>query len=93
MFGNGSRWLLWRRALSQRAVWRRSLKIGLVWGATQILVNQGDQWIRGRVDAVVVVKTLITPLIAIGVALYSAAGTYVQMKAEGSMTDTPGMSQ
>ena len=91
MFENRSRWLLWRQALSQQAVWRRSLKIGLVVGATQILVNQGDHWWQGRVDAVVVVKTLITPLIAIGVALYSASGTYVQMKAERSMTDTPGM--
>lgn len=82
-----SAWPLWQQAWSQRKVWRRSLSIGLTVGAAQILVNQGDFWWRGQIDSVVIVKTLVTPMIAISVALYSAAGTYVQMKADRLTTD------
>jgi len=51
-------------------------------GALQILVNQGDHWWRMQVDGVIVVKTVTTPLIALGVALFSAAGSFVQVNRE-----------
>ncbi|RLS51203.1 MAG: hypothetical protein DWH91_19670 [Planctomycetota bacterium] len=84
MTGN-STWMLWRQALSHRAVWRRSLIIGLIVGAVQILVNQGDHWWRMKIDGVIVFKTLTTPLIAISVALFSAAGSYVQVNRDRSL--------
>lgn len=78
-------WMLWKQALSQRGVWRRSLIIGLIVGTLQILVNQGDHWWRMQVDGVILVKTLTTPLIALGVALFSAAGSFVEVNRDRSL--------
>ncbi|MEK6257511.1 MAG: hypothetical protein AABP62_02730 [Planctomycetota bacterium] len=84
----------WRQALSQRGVWQRSLVIGLPVGVVQILVNQGDHWWRLDVDAVIVLKTLMTPLIATSVALLSAAGSFVQVNRDRSVNENPqGMMQ
>ena len=88
MSGSQDSWSLWGQALRERRVLRRSLWIGCTVGAIQILVNQGDHWWRHQVDSVVVVKTLATPLIAIGVALFSAAGSYVQLMKVRSAEDT-----
>ena len=79
-------WTLWKQALSHRGVWKRSLIIGLIVGALQILVNQGDHWWRMQIDGVIVVKTVTTPLIAISVALFSAAGSYVQVHRDRSLS-------
>lgn len=75
-----STWPLWKMALSSRGVWNRSLVIGLTVGAIQVVVNQGDHWLHWRVDTVVVVKTLVTPLIGLAVALFSAAGAFVELQ-------------
>ena len=66
----------WSTALTARRVWARALAIGLPVGLLQICVNQGDVWLHGSVTRVVVIKTIITPLIAIGVCLASAASAY-----------------
>ena len=79
-------WTLWKQALSHRGVWKRSLIIGLIVGTLQILVNQGDHWWRMQIDGVIVVKTVTTPLIAISVALFSAAGSYVQVNRDRSLS-------
>ena len=93
MSGTEATRALWKQALSERGVWRRSLVIGLTVGVIQILVNQGDHWWRLQIDAVIVLKTLMTPLIAIGVALFSAAGSFVQVNRERSLQSDQGMVQ
>lgn len=80
MSGPLSTWQLWQEALTHRGVWRRSLVIGLTVGAIQVIVNQGDHWLHGRVDAVVILKTLLTPVIGVSVALFSAAGAFVELR-------------
>ncbi len=74
----------WARALTQRCVWARAVKVGIVAGALQILVNQGDHWLNRRIDGALILKTLVTPLIATTVALASAAGVYADNLAEDS---------
>lgn len=69
---------LWREALTNGAVWRRALLIGGVAGLLQIAVNQGDHWLRAAVDTRLVLKTLACPVVAIGLALIAAGGTYVE---------------
>jgi len=66
----------WSTALTARRVWARALMIGLPVGFLQICVNQGDLWLHGSITRIVVIKTIITPLIAIGVCLVSAASAY-----------------
>ncbi len=66
------------RACRQRAVWQRAAKLGLVVGVIQVGINQGDHWLRHEVDAVVVLKTLISPLLSFSIALNSAASTHVE---------------
>ncbi len=68
---------LWLAALGQRGIWRRSMKIGLIVGAIQIALNQGDHWVHGRITPVVILKTILTPVVAIAVALVSQACVYV----------------
>ena len=72
-----TRTTLWVEALMRRDLWRRSLAIGAVVGLIQVTINQGDVWLRQAVDATVIVKTLMTPLVAVSVAIVSAAGAYV----------------
>ncbi len=72
-------WPLWGEALSSWPVWRRSLIIGLVVGFIQIAVNQGDLWVRLQISSTLILKTMVTPMIAISVALFSSAGAYVQL--------------
>jgi len=66
---------MWRHALRDRSVWIRSLRIGLPVGALQIAVNQGDHWLTGHVTPGVVIKTIASPAISIGIALVAAAAT------------------
>lgn len=72
-------WLLWGEALTSWPVWRRSLTIGLLIGLVQIAVNQGDHWVRLQISSTLILKTLVTPMIAISVALFSSAGAYVEL--------------
>jgi hypothetical protein len=83
----------WSNALTARRVWARALTIGLPVGLLQICVNQGDIWLHGSVTRVVVIKTLLTPLIAIGVCLVSAASAYRLPHTEplGSLPTTHGL--
>jgi hypothetical protein len=69
--------ILWWHALTQGAIWRRALVIGLVAGFLQVAVNQGDVWWRGVADGRVIFKTVMSPLIALGLALMAAAWTDV----------------
>ena len=66
----------WFTALASRAVWSRALAIGLPVGLLQIGVNQGDVWLHGSVTRVVILKTILTPIIAVAVCLVSAASAY-----------------
>ncbi len=66
----------WPTALTARTVWLRALAIGLPVGFLQICVNQGDFWLHGLVTRTVIIKTIITPIIAVAVCLVSAASTY-----------------
>jgi hypothetical protein len=54
--------------------------IGLSVGSLQIAVNQGDLWWSGAVDARVMVKTALTPLITGSVAVFSAAWAAVKKR-------------
>lgn len=83
----------WSTALTARRVWARALMIGLPVGVLQICVNQGDIWLHGPVTRIVIIKTVITPLIAIGVCLASAASAYRLPHTEplGSPPNTHGL--
>jgi len=70
--------MLWRAALRQPGVWRRACTLGLGTGVLQVAVNQGDFWIRHAVDGAVIAKTIASPLIAVGLVLFSSAGTWVE---------------
>ncbi len=69
---------LWLLALSQSSVWLRALKLGFTTGLLQATVNQGDRWLAGTADHLVVVKTIISPLIGFTLVLVSAAATWVE---------------
>lgn len=64
-----------RRALSDRRVWRRTLALGLPVGLMQAALNQGDHWLNHQVDAVVITKSVLSPLLACAIALISAVTT------------------
>jgi len=66
---------MWREALIDRNVWMRALRIGLPVGVLQIAVNQGDHWLSGHITGGVIVKTIASPTISIGIALVAAAAT------------------
>jgi hypothetical protein len=78
-FSNQSPWAL---ALAQPAVWRRALLMAASVGLVQVAINQGDSWIRLAVDPAVIAKTVLTPLVTFVVALFSAAGAYVDRSRE-----------
>jgi len=73
---------LWRQAFRQRSVWLRAVKLGLSVGFLQAAINQGDHWLSGRVDHVVVIKSIISPLIGFTLVLVSAAQTWVHRSLE-----------
>ncbi len=87
MLAQPSTWDLWKQALSHWGVWKRSLVIGLTVGCIQLIVNQGDHWLHGRIDVGVVVKTIITPIIGVAVALFSAAGAFVELRRQATRID------
>src|SRR6266849_5792244 len=67
-----SRLAPYQQALRDRGVWRRALRLGLVVGLIQVSLNQGDHWLRHEVDAAVVAKTILTPLLSFSIAFASA---------------------
>lgn len=67
-----------RRALLAPAVWRRAAKLGLTVGLVQVSLNQGDHWLRQEVDAAVVLKSILSPLLSFGIAYASAVATHAE---------------
>jgi hypothetical protein len=77
--------MIWLVALKTKAVWLRAAKWGVPAGLLQAVINQGDFWLSHTVDAAVVTKTIISPLVTFSVALISAAGMYAEkMKKHGN---------
>lgn len=68
---------LWLAALQQGSVWKRAATLGLSVGMVQALINQGDYWVHNTFNAIIIVKTVVSPLITFSVALASAASTWV----------------
>jgi hypothetical protein len=62
----------YRRALSDGRVWRRTFALGLPVGFAQAMLNQGDHWLNHHVDAVVITKSILSPVLACTIALISA---------------------
>ena len=58
-----SRRELWGRALRDPATWGRALRVGAPVGLLQAAIHQGDAWLRLAVDASVVTKTVVSPLV------------------------------
>ena len=67
-------------ALACGEVWRRAAPIGLSVGLFQAALNQGDHWLHDEVTAGVVIKTILSPLITLSVALLSAAFTHIRIQ-------------
>ncbi len=63
---------LWLEALSNPGVWKRVCQLGLSVSLLQAVINQGDIWLGHAVSRLVVVKTVLTPLVTLAVALISA---------------------
>jgi hypothetical protein len=61
------------RALTSAVVWRRAAPIGLGAGFIQAIANQGDHWLHHEFTTTVIIKTILSPLISLTVALLSAA--------------------
>ncbi len=60
-------------ALRRREIWRRAAPIGFSVGLLQAAVNQGDHWLRHEVTSGVILKTILSPLIGLSLAVVSAA--------------------
>lgn len=66
----------WRQSLLAPSVWKRGAGYGLPAGLIQAALNQGDHWLAGHVSAVVIVKTIASPLVGFGVAYIAALTTH-----------------
>jgi hypothetical protein len=73
---------MWWQALACGAVWRRAAKWGVPIGLLQAVINQGDYWLSHAVNAAVITKTIVSPMVTFSVALISAAGMYVEKTRE-----------
>jgi len=82
MTSAASRRELWREALRQPSVWRRALKLGLITGLLQAVVNQGDVWLHHAETAGTVLKTILSPVISLMLVLVAAAEMWVQKTLE-----------
>lgn len=65
----------WRRNAARPEVWKRSLVIGVAAGTLQAAMHQGDAWLRMAVTGPVLFKTLLSPVVAFGIALAAASCT------------------
>jgi H+/Cl- antiporter ClcA len=70
----------WRQALGRRSVWKRAGTLGVVVGLTQVAINQGDHWLHHSVNATVIVKSILCPVITFSAALISGAATWVDQQ-------------
>lgn len=67
-------------ACRQPTVWRRASRLGLTVGLVQVALNQGDHWLRHEVDALVVLKSILSPLLSFSIAFVSAVATHVETR-------------
>jgi hypothetical protein len=65
-------------ALCSRDVWLRAAPIGLAVGLCQAALHQGAHWFHGQLTAEVIVKTILSPLISLGVSIFSAAAVHAR---------------
>ena len=63
------------RVLRERAVWRRTAKLGLAVGFVQVALNQGDHWLRGEVNRLLIIKSVSSVLFAALVVLVASVTT------------------
>ena len=68
---------LWVRALKDPATWARALRVGAPVGLLQAAIHQGDAWLRLAVDAKVVLKTVVSPMVGFALVWAGAAGALV----------------
>lgn len=66
------------QACRHPAVWARAARLGLVVGLVQVLLNQGDHWLRGEITAAVIFKSILSPLLSFGIAFASAVATQAE---------------
>ena len=64
-------------------IWARAATLGLSVGLLQVVINQGDAWLSHQVTRGVVVKSILSPLVTLSVALASAACTVAKLKRLG----------
>ncbi len=69
-------------ACSLPQVWRRTLILGLPVGLLQAALNQGDHWWRHQIDAVVVTKTILCPLLSCTIVFASAVATHAEKNSQ-----------
>jgi hypothetical protein len=62
-------------AIRDPRVWRRTLILGLPVGLLQAALNQGDHWWHHHVDAAVIAKSILSPLLSCSIAFVSAVAT------------------
>ena len=68
---------LWVRALKDPATWGRALRVGAPVGLLQAAIHQGDAWLRLAIDAKVVIKTVVSPMVGFALVWAGAAGALV----------------
>ena len=68
---------LWVRALTDPATWGRALRVGAPVGLLQAAIHQGDAWLRLAVDAKIVLKTVVSPMVGFALVWAGAAGALV----------------
>jgi hypothetical protein len=73
---------LWVEVLRQPKVWRRAILLGLPIGLLQAAINQGDFWWNHAVDASVLVKTILSPLVTFFVVLISSGAAHLEKNKE-----------
>ncbi len=56
-------------------IWGRAATLGLSVGLLQVAINQGDAWLGHQVTRGVIIKSILSPLVTLSVALISAART------------------
>lgn len=70
----------WIRIAIQAPVVRRALKAAFVVGLIQITINHGDNLLRGEVDAVRVLKMILTASVPYMVSTYSSVGAVLHAR-------------
>lgn len=68
-------------ACRQPAVWRRAARLGLAVGLAQVVINQGDHWLRHEITPLLILKTILSPLLSFSIAFASAIATQLDRSA------------